>query len=29
MIFWGSMEDRKGFDFLVLGLRASVIGDVG
>ena len=29
MIFWGSMEDREGFDFLVPGLRASVIADVG
>jgi hypothetical protein len=27
--FLGSMEDREGFDFLVLGLRASVIADVG
>jgi hypothetical protein len=29
MIFLGSMEDREGFDFLVLGLLASVIADVG
>jgi hypothetical protein len=29
MIFWGSMEDRERSDYLVLGLRAFVIADVG